>query len=144
MEIKNHTEQITKVCSVENVLESWFDHRLCVFVNQWYNVSSGIQLRAGFEQNCSMREKYGAKYLVVDLSKAKGLPHPQEEGLFEGEVFAELEKGKFEQQIIIPPTNHFARFGLKDLLEMGNRLNCSFMLKNSLDEALEVIKAYHV
>jgi hypothetical protein len=136
-------KKITKVCSIENVLDSWFDHELGMLVSHWYNLGSGEQIRIGFEENHLTMKKLEGKYLVIDLSKTRGVPHPSEERFFESRVFPHIQTMKFEQQVIVLPTNPLTKFGFKDFIAMGKELNCNFTLKNSLEEAVEFIRAYH-
>ena len=136
-------EKITSVCSIENVLESWYEHQLQVMITCWYKLGLQQQTHIGFEKNIAAMTKLGPKYMITDFSKTKGMHHPSQDAFFEGYVFPQIKSMNFEHKIIVLPTNAFTKFSLKNFIEMANGFGCNFILKNTIEEARTFIEACH-
>lgn len=134
-------DKVTSLYFVEDWIDSWYDHNNNVIVTTWFNLSTKVHYRSSYLAQLEAAKKYKPKALIIDTSKAFGVPHPEDQKWLISSVFPEAEKLKLKFIINIFPTNSIARTGVKTMIDHSKAFNFNTIIMPSFEEAFSFIQA---
>ncbi|MES2678684.1 MAG: hypothetical protein V4635_02310 [Bacteroidota bacterium] len=137
----NIGSKITSLYFAEDWIDSWYDHTNKVIVTTWFNLSTNIHYRKSYLAKLEAAKNYRPRALIIDTSRAFGVPYPEDQRWLITTVFPEAKKLDLECIINIFPKNSIAKTGVKTMLDFGKKFNLPIIEKASLEDALDFLKS---
>jgi hypothetical protein len=133
--------KISSLYFAEDWVDSWYDHTNDVIVTTWFNLSTKVHYRKSYQVQLEAAKKYGPKALIIDTSRAFGVPHPEDHKWLVNTVFPEAKKLNLQFIINIFPRNSIAKTGVKTVIDSGKKHEFNILQMPTLDDAYSFLKS---
>ncbi len=125
--------------SIDGIVETKLNTDINAVVCRWETFSGHGHLRPCIETQIQA-VRSGARFVVVDVSAAKGLPNNDDQEWFGTHVFPAYEKAKLRALITIVPQSAVTKLGARRWQSTGNRFGFETFEAASLDEAFSICR----
>jgi hypothetical protein len=136
------TDKITSLYFAEDWVDTWYDHSNNVIVTTWFNLSTNIHYRKSYLTSLRAAKKFHPKALIIDTSKAFGVPYPEDHKWLISTIFPQAKKLQLQFIINVFPKNLIAKSGVKSIIDYGKKFSFNIIDMPSFELAYDFIKSH--
>ena len=130
------------IYTVKGVVETIYDPAIRSVIVSWYDFSQFGILRPCLEAQVECVREDGAKMIIVDTRKAKGMLEQIDQEWLGTNVFPVYEEYGVKAVITIVPKSALTLLSAKQWQMTGSAFGVDFVETQSFDTALEIVKQY--
>ena len=122
------------------VVRTYMDSSLpSTIVVEWDNLYDGDVIKESCQAQLD-KVKSGAKYLIIETSKAKGVPKQDIQSWFGDTLFPAFDKAGLKAMITVVPESALSKMAAKNWIRNGSPFGFDSYDAASLDDAKNLIK----
>ncbi len=131
-----------EIYTVEGVVETIYDPEIKSIIVTWYDFNQVGHLRPCLEAQVECVRNDGAKAVVVDTTKAKGMLEEVDQKWLGTHVFPVYEEYGVKAVVTILPKSSLTLLSAKQWQMTGSAFGVDFVETGSLNMALEIVNQY--
>jgi len=125
---------------VEGVVDARYDASLASMIVHWHDLGPHDHLRPCCEAQLTCAKERGAKAMILETSRAKGVLSKEDQQWFPDYLFPSFEKIGLEKIITVVPADAFARLAANYWQNLGKQFGIEFFETGSLAHAIKIIE----
>lgn len=126
----------------EGIVETIYDPSIQTIIVTWINLGPHNYLRPCLEAQVECVRNDGAKIILVNTAKAKGVLSQVDQTWLATDVFPVYEEYGVKAVITVIPRQIFAQLAARQWQKTGRQFGVDFVDTGSYEDALELAKKY--
>jgi hypothetical protein len=124
---------------IRDVVRTYMYNQETIIV-EWDNLfNNDVIKRSCLAQLNKVKE--GAKYLIIETSKAQGVPSQATQNWFASDLFPELEKAGLKAMITVVPESTLTKMASRSWIKRASDFRFDSYDANSLDDAKKLVES---